>query len=156
MIIKIVCALGAFFKIKIIKKTLFYKVVGPYNGVSSAAIKNIFLDSFWDESKQGKERLWSFLCQITWSRGITFFHKSIQIFPLAWSLHVTHTMKHFIADLFFSVQLQKWSSTMSTERGIKMDEGMDVRCSLFDRIKFWTGEGQLVPVLWMLYIGIGR
>lgn len=63
----------------------------------------------------GKKEYRNIFSQITWSRGIQIFHKSI---PLTWNLHVTHTMEHFTADLFFSLELQKRASALKgdTER----------------------------------------
>lgn len=85
---------------------------------------------FEGNPNRGKKDHELFFSQISWSRGIHFFHKSIHIFPLAWNLHVTRTMEHFIADLFFSVQLQKWASAINTEKEIKMGEGIDTRHQL--------------------------
>lgn len=85
---------------------------------------------FEGNPNRGKKDHELFFSQMSWSGGIHFFHKSIHIFPLAWNLHVTRTMEHFIADLFFSVQLQKWASAINTEKEIKMGEGIDTRHQL--------------------------
>lgn len=72
----------------------------------------------------GKKDYKNMFSQTTWSRDIQIFHKCI---PLALNLHVTHTMEHFTADLFFSLELQKCSSAINTEKEIKTGEGIDVR-----------------------------